>query len=80
MFISHGACGVWIKNIYWQTHLKKCSTYVLNVLVAESRKIPSVLSLNSSVALWPNVAMASSVIRFLDHTRRTTVGMTPLDE
>ena len=22
MFILHAACGVWVKNIYWQAHLK----------------------------------------------------------
>jgi hypothetical protein len=45
MFILHGPCGVWIKNIYWQAHLKICSTCVLNEEVVESRKIPSFLSL-----------------------------------
>ena len=33
------------------------------------------------MALRPNAVMASSFLRFLDHTqRRTTVGRTPLDE
>jgi len=33
------------------------------------------------VALRPNGVMASSFLRFLDHTQRhTTVGRTPLDE
>jgi len=38
----------------------------------------------SSYILWrcdPTRVMASSILRFLDHTqRRTTVGRTPLDE
>jgi len=33
------------------------------------------------VLLWPNPAMTSSILRFLDHTQRhTTFGRTPLDE
>jgi len=55
MFILHGACGVWLKNIYWQAHLKTCSTDVLNEAVVESRKIPPVLiPIFSFVSLWLN--------------------------
>jgi hypothetical protein len=39
------------------------------------------LTLFFPMALRPNTAMASSILRFLDHNqRRTTVGRTPLDE
>ena len=44
---------------------------------------PSIIIINFFFPLCrsgPNRAMASSVVRFLDHTqRRTTVGRTPLD-
>jgi len=54
MLILHGVCGVWIKNVYWQAHMKTCSTDVLNEVVVESRKIPPVLSL----IFFPCVAVA----------------------
>jgi len=47
-------------------------------------RISLALSRSRSLSLWrcgPTRAMASSFMRFLDHTqRRTTVGRTPLDE
>jgi hypothetical protein len=49
MFILYGACGVWITNAHWQTHLKKTWYIGSQCLVSKSRKIPSVLSLN---ILW----------------------------
>jgi hypothetical protein len=54
-------------------------------LVTVSFTIPSfryyLLTVFFPMALLPNDAMASSFLRFLDHTqRRTTVGMTPLDK
>jgi hypothetical protein len=83
MFILHDAWGVWIKNIYWQAHLKVCSTDVLNEVVVKIQK-NSIRSKSDIFFLWRCVlkrAMASSFVGFLDHTqRRITVGMTPPDD
>ena len=65
-----------LTGIVWQRSLQNSPLESSRVFVA--------LVVNHSCFLWrcgPTLAIASSFVRFLDHTQwRTTVGRTPLDE
>ena len=60
-------------NIYWQAHMKICSTDVLNEEFVESRKIPSFLIpiFLFLVALWPDVGY-SLLIHGVSRSHTTT--------
>ena len=76
--------------ILLQSHILKVSRYLRSILLSIKDQQPTNLCSKHSPALqtlfflWsfgPTRAMASSFMRFLDHTQqRITVGRTPLDE